>query len=31
MSYALDLGAQKQKMVIDADVMMASIEAQSLY
>ena len=31
MSYALDLGAQKQKMVIDADVMMASIDAQSLY
>ncbi len=31
MSYALDLGAQKQKTVLDADVMMASIDTQSLY
>lgn len=31
MSYALDLGAQMNKQVIDAEVMMAAIDAQSLY
>jgi hypothetical protein len=31
MSYALNLVAQKQKTVIDADVMIASIDAGSLY
>lgn len=31
MSHALDLGAQIQKQTIDADVMMTSIEAQSLF
>lgn len=31
MTYALDLGAQMKKEVIDADIMMTAIEAQSLY
>ena len=31
MSYALDLGAQMDKRTIDAEVMMAAIDAQSLY
>lgn len=31
MSYSLDLGAQMDKKVIDADVMMAAIDAQSFY
>lgn len=31
MTYALDFGAQMKKEVIDAEIMMAAIEAQSLY
>jgi type II secretory pathway predicted ATPase ExeA len=31
MSYALDLGAQMDKKIIDSEVMMAAIEAQSLF